>query len=208
MPIIISDLVSFYNQFTAFATELKGLWGFGNVPGVMREDGTINRSNVLSVTSLIIMKDALTRGTDAASFKYIEWWTRDYIQSQYGNELIALMGSAAKYNTANVKAYLEMDWSARESRIIMNEIFPNLVGVPDMPGSYIISRYVNFAFLAAYNNGASPSDELLGYVELIDKEFDRKRDELNRDFFIPTESYFQEYFKYSLYSDNYVEYPG
>jgi hypothetical protein len=77
-----------------------------------------------------------------------------------------------------------------------------------MPGSYIISRYVNFAFLAAYNNGASPSDELLGYVELIDKEFDRKRDELNRDFFIPTESYFQEYFKYSLYSDNYVEYPG
>lgn len=206
MPLIISDLVSFYNQFTAFATELKGLWGFANVPGVMREDGTINRSNVLAVTSLIIMKDALERGTDAASFKYIEWWTRDYIQSQYGNELIALMGAAAKYNTANVKAYLEMDWSARESRIIMNEIFPNLVGVPDMPGSYIIARYVNFAFLAAYNNGASPSDELLGYVELIDKEFDRKRDELNRDFFIPTESYFQEYFKYSLYSDNYVEY--
>ena len=73
-------------------------------------------------------------------------------------ELIALMGSAAKYNTANVKAYLEMDWSARESRIIMNEIFPNLVGVPDMPGSYIIGRYVNFAFLAAYNEKASPSD--------------------------------------------------
>ncbi len=200
MPLIISDLVSFYNQFTAFATELKGLWSFTNVPGVEREDGTINRSNVLSVTSLIIMKDAATRGTDAASFKYIEWWTRDYIQSQYGNELIALMGSAAKYNTANVKAYLEMDWSARESRIIMNEIFPNLVGVPDMPGSYIISRYVNFAFLAAYNEGASPSDELLGYVELIDKEFDRKREELNREFFIPEESKFQEYFKNSLYS--------
>ncbi|MBQ8403165.1 MAG: extracellular solute-binding protein [Clostridia bacterium] len=200
MPLIISDLVSFYNQFTAFATELKGLWSFTNVPGVQREDGTINRSNVLAVTSLIIMKDALTRGTDAASFKYIEWWTRDYIQSQYGNELIALMGAAAKYNTANVKAYLEMDWSARESRVIMNEIFPNLVGVPDMPGSYIIARYVNFAFLAAYNDGASPSDELLGYVELIDKEFDRKRDELNRDFFIPEESYFQEYFKNSIYS--------
>ena len=200
MPIIVSDLVSFYNQFTAFATELKGLWSFANVPGTLREDGTINRSNVLSVTSLIIMKDALTRGTDAASFKYIEWWTRNYIQSQYANELIALMGAAAKYNTANVEAYLEMDWSARESRVIMNEIFPNLVGVPDMPGSYIIARYVNFAFLAAYNNGASPSDELLGYVELIDKEFERKREELNRDFFIPTESYFQEYFKHSIYS--------
>ena len=200
MPLVVSDLVSFYNQFTAFATELKGLWSFTNVPGTVREDGTINRSNVLAVTSLIIMKDALTRGTDAAAFKYIEWWTRSYIQSQYANELIALMGAAAKYNTANVEAYLEMDWTARESRVIMNEIFPNLVGVPDMPGSYIIGRYVNFAFLAAYNNGASPSDELLSYIVLIDKEFDRKREELNRDFFIPTESYFQEYFKNSIYS--------
>ena len=200
MPLIVSDLVSFYNQFTAFATELKGLWSFANVPGTRREDGTINRSNVLAVTSLIIMKDAATRGRDAAAFKYIEWWTRDYIQSSYANELIALMGAAAKYNTANVEAYMEMDWTARESRVIMNEIFPNLVGVPDMPGSYIIARYVNFAFLAAYNNGASPSDELLGYVELIDKEFERKREELNRDFFIPTESYFQEYFKNSIYS--------
>jgi hypothetical protein len=83
----------------------------------------------------------------------------------------------------------------------MNEIFPNLVGVPDMPGSYIISRYVNFAFLAAYNDKASPSDELLSYVELIDKEFERKREELNREFFIPAESRFQEYFKGSWYSD-------
>ncbi len=197
MPLIISDLVSFYNQFTAFATELKGLWSFTNVPGVKREDGSINRSNVLSVTSLIIMRDAATRGTDKASFKYIEWWTRSNIQSEYANSLIALMGAAAKYNTANVDAYLEMDWSARESKIIRNEIFPNLVGVPDMPGSYIISRYVNFAFLAAYNNGATPSDELLGYVELIDKEFDRKREELNREFFIPEESWFQDYFKNS-----------
>ena len=94
-----------------------------------------------------------------------------------------------------------MDWSARESKIIMNEIFPNLVGVPDMPGSYIIGRYVNFAFLAAYNEKASPSDELLGYIELIDKEFERKREELNREFFIPTESRFQDYFKQSWYSD-------
>lgn len=200
-PIIISDLVSFYNQFTAFATELKGLWSFANVPGTVRDDGTVNASNVLAVTSLIIMKDALTRGTAEPSFRFIEWWTRDNIQSSYANELIAVIGNAAKYNTANVEAYLEMDWSARESKIIMNEIFPNLVGVPDMPGSYIISRYVNFAFLAAYNDKASPSDELLGYIELIDKEFERKREELNREFYIPAESRFQDYFKYSWYSD-------
>ena len=94
-----------------------------------------------------------------------------------------------------------MDWSARESKIIMNEIFPNIVGVPDMPGSYIISRYVNFAFLAAYNEKASPSDELLGYINLIDKEFERKREELSREFFIPAEDRFQAAFAGSWYSD-------
>lgn len=200
-PIIVADLVSFYNQFTAFATELKGLWSFSNVPGTVRDDGTVDRSNVLSVTSLIIMKDAATRGTDAAAFKFIEWWTRNEVQSSYANELIAVIGNAAKYNTANVEAYLEMDWSARESKIIMNEIFPNIVGVPDMPGSYIISRYVNFAFLAAYNEKASPSDELLGYINLIDKEFERKREELSREFFIPAEDRFQAAFAGSWYSD-------
>ena len=200
-PIIVADLVGFYNQFTAFATELKGLWSFSNVPGTVREDGTVDASNVLAVTSLIIMKDAITRDTAEASFRFIEWWTRDNIQSSYANELIAVIGNAAKYNTANVQAYLEMDWSARESKIIMNEIFPNIVGVPDMPGSYIIGRYVNFAFLAAYNEKASPSDELLGYVELIDKEFERKREELNREFFIPAENRFQDYFQDCYYSD-------
>jgi ABC-type glycerol-3-phosphate transport system substrate-binding protein len=200
-PIIVADLVGFYNQFTAFATELKGLWSFSNVPGTVREDGTIDRSNVLAVTSLIIMKDAATRGTDAAAFKFIEWWTRTEVQSSYANELIAVIGNAAKYNTANVEAYLEMDWSARESKIIMNEIFPNIVGVPDMPGSYIIGRYVNFAFLAAYNDKASPSDKLLSYIGLIDKEFERKREELSREFFIPAEDRFQAAFAGSWYSD-------
>jgi len=204
-PIIVADLVGFYNQFTAFATELKGLWSFSNVPGTLRVDENgneiIDASNVLAVTSLIIMKDAIPRGTAEASFRFIEWWTRDNIQSSYANELIAVIGNAAKYNTANVQAYLEMDWSARESKIIMNEIFPNIVGVPDMPGSYIIGRYVNFAFLAAYNEKASPSDELLGYIELIDKEFERKREELNREFFIPAENRFQDYFKDCHYSD-------
>ena len=185
MPLVFSDLTSFYNQFTAFATELKGLWSFTNVPGTLREDGTINDINVVNVSSLIMMKDAKERGRDAAAFKYIEWWTRANIQSQYAKELIAFVGPSTKYSTANIEAYEEMDWSAKEIRII-KECASKLVGVPDMPGAYIIGRYTNFAFLAAYNDNASPSDELLGYIPLINKEFERKREELSQQFFIPT----------------------
>ena len=80
-----------------------------------------------------------------------------------------------------------MSWTASELRIL-SDVFDHLVGIPEMPGSYIISRYVNFAFLAAYNKGATPSDELLSYVPLINKEFERKREELNREFYIPASS--------------------
>ena len=46
-----------------------------------------------------------------------------------------------------------------------------------MPGGYIIDRYVGFAFLDAYNNNADPVEELLGYIDDINKEITRKRKE-------------------------------
>lgn len=187
IPLLIADYIGFYNQFTVFATELKGLWSFSNVPGTVKEDGSIDCSHTLAVSAMVLMKDAKKRGTDAAAFKFIEWWTRAGIQGQYANELIALLGPAGKYATANVEAFNEMSWTASELRIL-SDVFDHLVGIPEMPGSYIISRYVNFAFLAAYNNGATPSDELLSYVPLINKEFERKREELNREFYIPASS--------------------
>ena len=35
--------------------------------------------------------------------------------------------------------------------------FANLKGVPEMPGSYILARYVDFAFNDAYKNDADPT---------------------------------------------------
>lgn len=58
--------------------------------------------------------------------------------------------------------------------------------MPEMPGSYIISRYVNFAYLEVYNNGANPSDQLMGYVDTINREMERKREELKRNFYVPS----------------------
>ena len=45
------------------------------------------------------------------------------------------------------------------------------------PGAYIVSRYTSFAFLAAYNDMADPSNELLSYIDTINKEITRKRKE-------------------------------
>lgn len=191
MPILIADYISFYNQFTIFATELKGLWGFSLVPGVAQADGSVNRSTYSSVTAMVMMDKGIERDTNKtgqdvglASFRFMEWWMRTEVQSQYANELIALLGPAGKYNTANVEAFNAMSWTASELKALKT-VTQNLFCVNEMPGSYIISRYVTFAFTEVYNNNANPAEEILQYVNTINSEMDRKREELSRQFYIP-----------------------
>ncbi len=184
MPLFIGDYITYYNQFTVFAPELKGLWGFTTVPGTVQEDGTVNKSIVTTMNSIVIMMDAADRGKDQAGFNFIKWWMGAETQGLYANELIALLGPAGKYATANKEAFRDMSWTANELSEIMKQ-FDNLKGVPEMPGSYIIARNIEFAFLDVYNNDAVPSEALQNYTNTINAEFTRKREELNRGFFIP-----------------------
>ena len=177
MPLLIADYITFYNQFTVYATELKGLWGFTSIPGTVQEDGSVNYSTVSTITAMVIMKDAAPRGTDQASFEYMKWWMQEDVQGEYANELVALLGHAGKYNTANYNAFNAMPWSASELRTL-NSVFKNLKGYPEMPGGYIIVRYVAFAFNSTYNEKAVPHEALLYYIDSINSELARKREEL------------------------------
>ena len=184
MPLFIGDYITNYNQLTVFAPEIKGMWGFTAVPGTVHDDGTVNNSVVTSVSYAVVMRDAAARGTDEAGFQFIKWWMGSEIQGQYANELLALLGAAGKYATANMDAFNNMSWTANELRELEN-IFNNLVGIPEMPGSYIITRYVEFAVLNVYNSDYIPSEALMDYTRTINSEFERKREELSREFYIP-----------------------
>ena len=184
MPMFIGDYITYYNQFTVFAPELKGLWGFTTVPGTVHADGSVEKTIVTTMNSIVIMMDAADRGTAQAGFDFIKWWMSASVQGQYANELVALLGPAGKYATANKDAFYDMSWTANELAEI-NAQFENLKGVPEMPGSYIIARNVEFAFLDVYNNDAIPSEALQDYTNTINAEFTRKREELSREFYIP-----------------------
>ena len=104
----------------------------------------------------------------------MKWFTGDSCQAQYANEMVAIMGPSAKYNTANIKALENLPWTAEEYARI-KEQFDQLASVPNYPGSYIIGRYTEFAFLAAYNDKQDPTEALLSYIYTINKEITRKR---------------------------------
>ncbi|MEG1743777.1 MAG: extracellular solute-binding protein, partial [Clostridia bacterium] len=149
MPLGILDYTT-YNTLIVFAPEIKGLWEFTPLPGTKSADGsTINNTSVASVSAMIMMR-SVTDDNAFSAWTFMQWWTSAKIQSSYANEMEALLGPSAKQNTANIEALELMAWSKDELDSLKAQ-FNAVTCTPEYPGSYIIGRYTNFAFLGVYN---------------------------------------------------------
>ena len=175
MPIIIGGYSGIYNTLTVYATEIEGLWEFCSLPGSKRADGTFNYDSLAGIGASVILYGC--KGDELlASWQFLQWQTGADAQANYGNRMVALIGPSAKYETANLKAIDNLSWTAKERAAIMNQM-EHLSSIVNYPGSYIINRYTQFAFLDAVNESADPIDALSGYIDAINSEIARKRDE-------------------------------
>ncbi len=181
MPILIGDYTGLYNQLKVFATEIEGLWQFVPLPGIENEDGVINNQSISGVGATVMVKGAEDKREDA--WEFMKWYTGKDCQTEYTNEMVAIMGPSAKHPTANIDALESLPWTTEEFAQISAQIeghdgpggLDGLAAIPNYPGAYIINRYVNFAFLSAYNEKADPQKALLSYINIINKEISRKR---------------------------------
>ena len=180
MPILLGDYTGLYNQLKVFATEINGKWEFMPLPGEINGydengDPIINNVSISGVAATVMVK-----GCDKveSSWEFMKWYTGESCQVGFSNEMVAIMGPSAKQAVSNKNALASLPWTTAELEQIQNQ-FNNLGSVPNYPGAYIIDRYTNFAFLSAYNDKANPSDALLAYINTINKEIERKRNEFN-----------------------------
>ena len=175
MPIVIGGYSGIYNTLTVYATEIEGLWEFCSLPGMKREDGTFNYDSLAGISASVILYGC--EGDELlASWQFLQWQTGHQAQADYGNKMVALIGPSAKYESANLKAIDNLSWTASERMAIKNQM-ENLSSIVNYPGSYIITRYTQFAFLDAVNESADPIDALSGYIDAINSEIARKREE-------------------------------
>ncbi|MCI8389032.1 MAG: extracellular solute-binding protein [Clostridiales bacterium] len=177
MPIMLADYVAMYNQLSIFATEIRDLWEFVPIIGMEDENGKINNTSISTLTTMIMMNGCKNQQN---AWRFMDWYTSADTQSTYANEMVAIVGQGAMYATANKEALQSLPWSTTDLENIMAQ-YNNLAAIPEMPGGYIITRYVQFAFLSAYNDNKDPVEELLGYVDDINKEITRKRKEFGLD---------------------------
>lgn len=164
----------FYNQISVFAPEIKGLWSFTLVPGTVKEDGSVSRSVIATAVSSVMMAAAKDK---EASWQYLKWWTGTQAQVDYGREIESILGTAARYAPANSEALQRMPWRSDELAVLLEQR-QHVIGYPHVPGSYALTRNLNFAFLKVVNDAADPRETLLDYSKAINDELRKKREEL------------------------------
>ena len=190
-----------YNTLAVSAPEIKGKWKFALLPGTEvtktingNEKTFIDHTGATSGTCLVMMEqpaylsEAEKEAKYDASWKFMDWFTSADTQVGFAREIEAILGSAARLNTANVEAFDRLAWTKEDLEVLDkqregvhtdDEEWTGTVGVPEVPGGYYTGRNLENAFRYVVNNNENPRQTLTDYILSINNEINRKRDEFN-----------------------------
>ncbi|MCR5739078.1 MAG: extracellular solute-binding protein [Lachnospiraceae bacterium] len=182
MPIGICAY-SVYNTLMVSAPEIKGLWDFTVIPATVRTDA--NGNEYLDRSDFITGNCTMMIATDNEqvklnSWEFMKWWAQPDTQVRFGREIEALLGSSARYATANRDAFSQLSWSYDDIQVL-NEQWDSTVGIREVPGGYYTGRHIANACRKVINEKTDSRETIIDYSILINDEIDRKR----REFGLP-----------------------
>ncbi len=176
MPLAIGDYTN-YNYLSVFAPEIKGLWGFTEVPGYVDSQGNKDHSVSAWETASVIMA---TSDRQEEAWKFLKWWMSNQTQTDYGNEIENVLGVAGRVATANVTALKNLPWSNTDYRQLVKQL-DWVKALPEVPGGYFTERHIKNAFYTVYSSKEDPRETLQDYVKTINNEIENKRKEFGLD---------------------------
>ncbi len=179
IPIGIAEYTE-YNRFELLAPEIKNLWSFAPMPGVLKEDGTIDNTAVCSTVQCIMLKTAQKRGRQDIAWEFLKWWISTETQLEYANSIEAILGSSARYATANKEVLERLPWTTKDLEKILEQ-FEHTKGIPPVPGHYMTSRMLEYTFDNVVTDGTNPRETLYLKIKEIDAELTKKRKEFRLD---------------------------
>lgn len=165
-----------YLQLLTSAPELVGKWSIAPVPGI-EKNGKIDRSvgGTAGECDIIIKKDGVK--DYGKSWEFLDWWTSDDIQRSYATQIESLIGAESRWNSANLNAFLSLDWSVSHVKVF-KEMWNWAKETPVVLGSYYTSRYITNAFTSVVVSGTSSSrDALETAIKAINRELKVKQEE-------------------------------
>ena len=184
MPIGISPY-STYNTLVVSAPEIRGLWEFTLLPGTERVDENgetyIDRSDYIAGSATMMIKTE-DESIKQKSWEFMKWWAQADTQVRFSREIEALLGSSARYATANRDAFVQLSWSADDIKVL-NAQWDWTKGIEEIPGGYYTGRHVTNALRKVIIEKTDPRETIIDYVIKINEEITKKR----KEFGLPVE---------------------
>ena len=176
MPIGIAAY-STYNTLMVSAPEIRGLWDFTVIPGTERKDENgetyIDRSDFITgQATMMIATD--NEQLKQNSWEFMKWWASPDTQIQFGREIEALLGSSARYATANRDAFSNLSWSMDDIKVL-NEQWDWTRGIREVPGGYFTGRHISNAIRRVLTFKEDSRETIIDYSIKIDEEIRKKR---------------------------------
>lgn len=190
MPIGIASY-STYNTLKYSAPEISGLWAMYPIPGTIRDDGSFDATQAISsISGATMVTNTATITTSAgtgtimfeqtdnqnAAWEFIKWWSGTEAQTRYANDLEAVMGVAARYNTLNPDVMENIGWTKAELKVLQEQM-KMIEYVPIIPGNYYVTRGVENTYRGVVNEAENVRELLVNWTTRINEEITRKRKE-------------------------------
>ena len=106
----------------------------------------------------------------------MKWWVSADAQARFGREMESVLGSSARYATANTDALEQLAWSVEQLEVL-KEQQQWTRGFPEIAGGYSTTRHMTNAIRKVINSKEDPRETLLTYVHTINEEIEIKRKE-------------------------------
>ncbi|MCH5347757.1 MAG: extracellular solute-binding protein [Oscillospiraceae bacterium] len=176
-PIVIQNYCTFYNQLNMAAPEIKGLWDFCPIPGTLQADGSISNAANSNGSGAVILSSCKDTQT---AWEFIKWFTDTDTMIEYGQNVEGVMGPLGRFDSANVEALKQLNWSNKDLDKILYQM-DQLEEIPVVPSAYVVTRSIMNAFRAVVNDKENPRETLRWYNIDINREITRKRENLGLD---------------------------
>lgn len=165
--------IAAYNQYLTFrvsAPEIDGKWVIAEIPGTINGDGTVNNVCSGSGTGCAIMNSSKEK---MAAWEFLKWWVSADTQYRYSAEIEAILGESGRIASATKDAISRLSWDSDSLDVIMSQ-WSKVSEIPEVPGSYYVSRSIDQAFWEVNNNDSSPKEAIKDWNEISNKEVARK----------------------------------
>ena len=114
----------------------------------------------------------LSKNPDKA-WEFLKWWVSADTQYAYSFNCEAILGQSGRTATATVDALSRLSWDKQGLKVILEQ-WKNVKEIEEVPGSYYVSRSIDQAFWAVYNDTATEKEAITDWGKTSDNEIKRK----------------------------------